>query len=72
MVFQARVELYRENFWTEDQLEDEDIDHTSNQEQKSLIASAPTQSVDSVKVKSKASKKEVKEEISDLDPNAEV
>lgn len=72
VVMQARVELYRENFWTEDQLEDEDVDHTSNQEQKSLIASAPTQSVDSVKVKSKASKKEVKEEISDLDPNAEV
>lgn len=72
LVFQARVELYRENFWTEDQLDDEDVDHASNQEQKSLIASAPTQSVDSVKVKSKASKKEVKEEISDLDPNAEV
>lgn len=72
VVMQARVELYRENFWTEDQLEDEDVDHTSNQEQKSLIASAPTQSVDSVKVKSKASKKEDKEEISDLDPNAEV
>lgn len=72
VVFQARVELYRENFWTEDQLDDEDVDHASNQVQKSLIASAPQQSVDSVKVKPKASKKEVKEEISDLDPNAEV